>query len=596
MARRLSVILAGKLGRCFGIVCLVFLSMSLRSIPVLAAGATGLTLDSTLNLPSRLANQVIPEPSKAPVAPPSILPAQEERVNNVAGLRGVNYSENAASNVFGANLFTGSFAEQGPIAFNSDYAIAIGDQIHVQFWGAFEFDQILTVDPKGNIFLPNIGPVSVVGILNKDLQKKIRSAAAKVFRSNVYSYASLASAQPVRVFVSGYVRHPGLYGGTSMDSLLHYLDLAGGIDPERGSFLNVLVKRNNSTRAKVNLYDFLLRGEMPQVQFSSGDVIFVGPRQGVVRVRGLAVNALIFEFSGPSVSVADLMELARPSPEVTHVRVVRNSGVVRNTEYYSIADADSVKLMSGDEVIFTADKKIGTITVRVEGEHDSAQEYVLPDGSRLGDLLKRIKLSDRSDIKNVQLFRESVRERQKEMLLASLHNLEAAALTARSGTNEEAQLRADEAKLLLQWVEKAKDIEPTGQVYIADSPNKEDLILENGDIVTIPGKDDLVLVSGQVLFPNAVVYDKKLNLDDYIRRAGCYTQNADVSRIVIAHKDGSFDEGKGRHGFLVHRGLIHPGDTILVLPKVDVKSRQIAKDLSQIFFQIAVVAKVAFGL
>ena len=33
------------------------------------------------------------------------------------------------------------------------------------------------------------------------------------------------------------MNRPGLYNGTSMDSLLHYLDQAGGIDAERGSFL-----------------------------------------------------------------------------------------------------------------------------------------------------------------------------------------------------------------------------------------------------------------------------------------------------------------------------------------------------------------------
>ena len=42
-------------------------------------------------------------------------------------------------------------------------------------------------------------------------------------------YASLAAAQPVRIFVSGFVRRPGLYGGTSLASLLHYLDQAGGV-------------------------------------------------------------------------------------------------------------------------------------------------------------------------------------------------------------------------------------------------------------------------------------------------------------------------------------------------------------------------------
>src|SRR3546814_10717169 len=54
---------------------------------------------------------------------------------------------------------------------------------------------------------------------------------------------------------------PGAYAGTSMDSILHYIDQAGGIDPDRGSFLDIEVKRGSTVRAKLNLYDFLLRSE-----------------------------------------------------------------------------------------------------------------------------------------------------------------------------------------------------------------------------------------------------------------------------------------------------------------------------------------------
>ena len=156
--------------------------------------------------------------------------------------------------MFGAQLFTGAFARQGATQFNPDYAVAIGDRIQVRMWGAFEFDAGLIVDPKGNIFLPHVGPVLVLGVRNQDLQRIVQAAVRKVFRANVFSYASLATAQPVRIFVGGFVHRPGLYYGTSMDSLLHYLDQAGGIDPERGSFLNVQVRRGNDTRAPVNLY------------------------------------------------------------------------------------------------------------------------------------------------------------------------------------------------------------------------------------------------------------------------------------------------------------------------------------------------------
>src|SRR3546814_10563712 len=73
------------------------------------------------------------------------------------------------------------------------------------------------------------------------------SDLSRVFRSNVFSYASLASAQPVRVFVGGFVHRPGAYAGTSMDSILHYIDQAGGIDPDRGSFLDIEVRSEEHT-------------------------------------------------------------------------------------------------------------------------------------------------------------------------------------------------------------------------------------------------------------------------------------------------------------------------------------------------------------
>ncbi|MFH0934452.1 MAG: polysaccharide biosynthesis/export family protein [Pseudomonadota bacterium] len=548
-----------------------------------ANAASPYSLDDTLNFRS---NQQPVEATQArTIAPPPVLEAQP------APPQSNDYAANLRSEVFGANLFTGAFARQGATQFNPDYAISVGDNIQVRFWGAFEFDAQLTVDPKGNIFLPHVGPVQVLGVRNQDLQRNVEMAASKVFRANVNSYASLAAAQPVRIFVGGNVNRPGLYSGTSMDSLLHYLDQAGGIDPERGSFLNVQVKRGEQTRATANLYDFLLEGRMPLIQLADGDVIFVASRQNTLKVSGLAENAKRFEFNDTTRTVADLVKMAKPKAAATHVRIVRNTGIVKNTEYHSMAEAGPIALQNGDELEFTADKRNGTITVRVEGEHDSVQEYVLPDGVRLGEVIKRIKFSDRSDTASLQLFRLSIKERQRQMLMASLRSLEVSALTARSGTTDEARLRKDEADMVLQWVERAKKIEPSGQVLIAQSANRDELLLENGDILRVPAKDGLVLVSGEVLFPNTIAFDSGLDMDDYIRGAGGYTQSADVTKVVIAHRDGSFDDTSGG-GFFGGYSAIRPGDEILVLPRVDTKTRQFWKEMTQIIYQIAVSARI----
>ncbi|GAB3537722.1 polysaccharide biosynthesis/export family protein [Noviherbaspirillum agri] len=551
-----------------------------------AEAALGLNFAPGSAVPAMPATQA--QTSRQPVqstAAPSVKPAE---VRPEAPQQ-FDYSNNAASDVFGAQLFTGSFARPGVTQFNPDYMLAIGDGVQIRLWGGYTFDNVVPVDPQGNIFLPHVGPVKVLGVRNQDLQQLVETAVRKVFRANVYSYASLAAAQPVRIFVGGFVNRPGLYNGTSMDSLLHYLDQAGGIDPERGTFLDVQVKRGEQVRASVSLYDFLLQGRLPLLQLADGDVIFVAPRNHTVKVSGLAENAKRFEFKDSALSIAQLANFAKPRAQATHVRVVRNTGTVRNIDYYTLAEAGNVSISNGDEVEFTADKKPGTITVRVEGEHLSAQEYVLPYGARIGELMSRIQFSDRSDAQSVQLYRQSVRERQKLMLQTSMKSLESTVLTARSGTSDEARLRKEEAELILQWVERAKKIEPSGQVLIAQASSRDELLLENGDVIKVPTRDGLVLVSGEVLFPNAIAYDGQLTLDDYIRRAGGYTQNADNSRVVVAHRDGSFEEGTSNPA-------LRAGDEVLVLPKVDVKSRQIWKDMTQIIYQIAVSAKVVLGL
>ncbi|MCB2014156.1 MAG: polysaccharide biosynthesis/export family protein [Sphingobium sp.] len=510
-----------------------------------------------------------------------------------------DYSVNLNSSVFGANLFTGTFARQAAAQFNPNYVINVGDSIRIRMWGAYQYQANLTVDPQGNIFLPNVGPIHLRGVRNKELQATVDREIGRVFRSNVRSYASLAEAQPVRIYVGGSVHRPGAYAGTSMDTILNYIDQAGGIDPARGSFLNVEVKRGSMVRARINLYDFLLSGVIPQVQLADSDVIFVGPLQNTVKVSGLTENDKRFEFSEASKPLDYFVKLAKPKPEVTHVRVTRNQGTIKNVEYYPIEEAGQIVVQDGDDIAFTADKKPGTITVRVEGETESPQEYVLPYGTRIGELLSRIQYSARSNPADIQLYRQSVKARQKQLLDASLRSLESAVLTARSGTAEEAQLRKAEADMVLQWVERAKRIEPRGQVVISQSPNKDDLLLENGDILRVPSKDGLVLVSGEVIFPNTVAFDSSFDVGDYIARAGGFSNKADASRIIVARQDGSFAQAKRNSRKLSYgnmRTTISEGDEIMVLPKVDVKSRQIFKELTQILYQIAVSARVAVGL
>jgi hypothetical protein len=285
--------------------------------------------------------------------------------------------------------------------------------------------------------------------------------------------------------------------------------------------------------------------------------------------------------------VSEIVALAKPKDSATHLSIVRNTGVELRSEYYPLAQAGAVSVHSGDLVTFTADKYATTLLVRVDGAQLGERSFVMPNGATMKDLIARLSPSRQADMSSIQLFRKSVQLRQRRSLDISLQNLQTAALTARSSTTEEAQLRTAEANLMLQFISRAQSIQPLGQVVLNDAEQTGKLTLEDGDIVVIPEKKNLVMLSGEVIFPNALVYKPDARVDDYVALAGGYTQSADTSKLIILRPDGSV-AGSG--------AIPLPGDEIMVLPKIESKNIEVTRAISTILFQVAVIAKTVLGL
>ena len=489
--------------------------------------------------------------------------------------------------MFGSQMFVGRFANETFSGFNPQHQIAVGDRITVRMWGAFNFDATQPVDAQGNIFIPNVGPIRVLGVRNADLVATVEREVKRTFRASVGVYATLEGAQPVKIYVTGFVRAPGLYGGLSSNSVLYYLDRAGGIDPGRGSYLQVDVLRAGKPRARVDLYRFLLDGQIDPLQLQDGDTIVVAPRKHTVQVAGEVLNPYVFEFAQPEISAAELLAVARPRPGATHLSIVRKIGAEKRSEYHPLAQAAQVRIQDGDEVTLTSDKFPGTILVRIEGAHLGERTLVMPYGARLQDALARLRPAPQADLLGTQLFRRSVAARQKELLEASLRGLETFALTARSATSEEASLRKNEGQQILAFIERARSVEPRGQVLL-QSGDAGKTLLEDGDLIRVPEASNVVLVSGEVLFPNAQIFEPNADIDTYVRRAGGYTQGADQARVVVVRQDGSIGDPKLRD--------LRPGDEIMVMPKVETKNIEVARGITQIIYQIAVAARIALGL
>ncbi|PCC23060.1 polysaccharide biosynthesis/export family protein [Halomonas sp. JB37] len=490
---------------------------------------------------------------------------------------------------FGANLFTGGFRGAMGDGLNPDYRIKPGDQVTVRAWGAFEFDRVLPVDAQGNIFIPGSGPINVEGQSSQEVDNSVRSAITSVYPDNVEVYTNLQGVQPVAVYVTGYVENPGRYAGTPNDSLLYFLDQSGGIDQDLGSYRQVRVVRDDRTVSTVDLYDFLIDGIIARPQFQDGDTIVVEERGPAIAVGGDVHRAHRYELVGNQLSGAELINLARLKSGVSHVllRGDREDGPI--AQYFPIDMFYGQMIRSGDEVLFSADQRSETIVVEVEGSYYGPSRYALPRNARLSELLDAIAVPENmTAVESVSLQRESVRQQQAEALEDSLRRLETTYLGAESRTDEEAKIRLQEAELIERFISRARDLEPSGRLVVANSDGISDIRLQDGDVITIPEISDSVLISGEILVPQAVVYRPGMSVIDYVQGAGGFTVRADKDQILLVRQNGAVEHASN--------SPLRPGDEILVMPAAPIHNLQLAATLTRILFQIAVTTRVALDL
>lgn len=489
---------------------------------------------------------------------------------------------------YGANLFAGGYETERSDGLSDNYLIAPGDKLNIWIWGAVNFSNVVTVDNQGNIFIPDVGPINVKNVPASQVNQLVTSKIGDVFTNNVNTYVNLLTTTPVSVFVTGPVIRPGQYAGQSSDSILYFLKRAGGIDSDRGSYRKIKVLRQNRVIQQIDLYEFMQQGKLPKLALKDQDVILVEPQGPMINVAGKVRNPFRFELTQRNTLGSELVTYALPLAKVSHVGVIgdRESGPF--SVYLPYKDFARLQLKDGDKVLFNDDMHAQVYDIQVSGSYMGPSYFTVRKQTKLHDLLNYIPIDpELADYQSIYLMRKSVAARQKEMLDESLNRLERSVFTAPARSDGEANIRAKEAELVMQFVEKARKIQPLGKVVVADRGVIANIQLEQGDQIVIPNKTDLIQVGGEVLMPQAVVYNADANLDDYVAWAGGFTERANDKRIAIVHANGLV-EFKGQ-------GKVQPGDQVLVLPQVDSKTMQSFKDVTQIIYQIAVAANVAIN-
>ena len=483
---------------------------------------------------------------------------------------------------------TGVQPPPGITAFDPNHIMAPGDVVQIHIYGATTLDQQVTVDSNGDIFLPTIGPVHVAGTLAGNLDALVTSAISSVYQSNAQVYVTLASAVPLNVFVTGEVVSPGQYALPSTASIITFLQTAGGIDPNRGSYRNIQVVRDGRTISHFDLYDFLLRGRSPQLRLRERDTILVGPQGPAIAAMGDVAGVFRYELTRPE-NGRQLTALARPFPDATRIHLVGIRAGRPAAFDYSLSEFSTVAIHNGDVVTYSPDVPTNVMSVKFEGRLDGPTSMVVSRQATLYDVLPYVSIDPHfADSSGIYVRRVSVAQAQLKAIQDSMQRLKAAVVTSPTITSEQAQMQQEEAKVIFQFSEQLSNVKPEGRLVVSHQGHLQNVRLEDGDVVVVPSVTDLVLVSGEVRTPQAVVWTTGAPVEHYIRTAGGFTERANEDKLLVIRPSGET--------IVNTHPPIQAGDRIIVLPAPSSWTLPLIKDITQILYQVAVTTGVALNL
>ena len=100
------------------------------------------------------------------------------------------------------------------------------------------------------------------------------------------------------------------------------------------------------------------------------------------------------------------------------------------------------------------------------------------------------------------------------------------------------------------------------EAAVANPGGSEDLVLREGDVLSVPVLDNTVKINGAVMMPNTVAYKKGANVNYYLEQAGGYGLNAKKSKKFIIYMNGKIARVSGRD-----KREVEPGCEIFVPSK-----------------------------
>ncbi|MDR1338596.1 MAG: SLBB domain-containing protein [Prevotellaceae bacterium] len=454
---------------------------------------------------------------------------------------------NDGTRIYGSSLFNTSnltFEPNLRLPTPENYLLGPDDELIINVFGFNENNYRVTISPEGSIYISGLGLVHVSGLTIEQAKKLITNKLTSLYNNinsdKTFVSVTLGNIRSIKVIVVGEAFRPGTYDVPSVSSVFNTLNACGG--PNRnGSFREIKVIRNNKTIALVDVYDFLLTGEIKNnIQLHDQDVLKIEPYKKRIELKGEFKNTGYFE----AVDGESFQKIVNYAGGFTTNAYRDKIAVYRNTE---------------------KEKRVEDLAF------NNFSSFTVEDGDvfEVNALLDRFE--NRVQIKGA-VFRPGTYALSGDMTIKQL-------IEKADGLKEDAFLHRG-------TVVREKDNKETEILSFnvnAVISGESDFPLKKEDIITIASAIEMqevkkVSIFGEVKNPGEHDYHENITLQDLIFAAGGVKDNAELRNIEIYRLETDPDVLKAgkqiakQHTFTVDKNLdgldfsLEPHDIAIIRP------------------------------
>ena len=435
---------------------------------------------------------------------------QEESTTSVLENPQPDSRELAQENqVFGRNIFNTrnlTFEPSVNIATPPNYRLGPGDEVIIDIWGTSQNTIRQQISPDGTINIEKIGPVNLSGMTVSEANEYLKRVLGKTYSGldapdgTLEIRLTLGNTRTIQINVMGEVVQPGTYALSSFSTVFHALYRAGGVN-EIGSLRNVQVTRNGKTVAKVDVYDFIMKGKtQDDIRLQEGDVIIVPAYEALVQISGNVKRPMKFEMK-KNETLATLINYAggfSADAYTRSLRVVRQNGEEYEINTVKEIDYSAYPMRNGDVV--TAEAILNRFTNKLEVRGAVYRPGIYQLNGEINTV--RALVNEAKGLMGDAFTNRAVLQREREDLTTEIISVDVRSIMA--GT----------------------------------SP---DIPLQKNDILYIPSIHDLedrgdVAIFGEVAKPDSYSYSDNMTLEDLIIRAGGLRESASTVRVDVSRR------------------------------------------------------------